>query len=296
MNADAKAMMLSNHVEIIDIDSWQSFQSHVASYSQGHNRYKWCFRGHAEWDWLLETSLERLSRHPHENMERAERILLGRFKRQAHHFLTRTPAENDFVEWLALMQHWGVPTRLLDFTLSPYVALFFALREKPRAASGKMPDGHNCECSPTHAALWAMHHVGLQSLAMDEFRAEGTPIKTGETREALKNALRKGSLLKAVLPIQPFFLNERLAAQQGLFLCPVSFRLPFELLITQSRYFGIFPRDGATAIARKLRIPLSQRGKMLRELFRMNIGSASLFPGLEGYARSIGESYSALEG
>ena len=59
--------------------------------------------------------------------EEQEERTLRIFKRKAHHFLDRTPAEEEEFEWLALMQHHGAPTRLLDFTWSPYVAAFFAL-------------------------------------------------------------------------------------------------------------------------------------------------------------------------
>src|SRR5215472_16784682 len=48
-------------------------------------------------------------------------------KRKATHFLENVPDRTDDFEWLALMQDHGAPTRLLDFSWSPYVAAFFAL-------------------------------------------------------------------------------------------------------------------------------------------------------------------------
>ncbi|MGA2329841.1 MAG: FRG domain-containing protein [Bryobacteraceae bacterium] len=200
----------------------------------------------------------------------------------------RTPTETELVEWFALMQHWGLPTRLLDFTLSPYVALYFALRERPSACK---------TCGPTHAAVWAVHHVALQSIAK---RALGLPnAKPEEFRQAFDKLLAAKSDSGAVVPIQPFLMNERLAAQQGIFLCPSSLRLPFDVLISQPDDFRfvVVPEERKVKeeFARKLIVPLSQRTQMLRELSRMNISAASLFPGLDGYARSIRESYEMLE-
>jgi hypothetical protein len=67
----------------------------------------------------------------------------------------------------------------------------------------------------------------------------------------------------------------------------VSLRISFEHFISQLREFRLFVENDKVTVTRKILIPLSQRTSILRELFRMNIGSVSLFPGLEGYATSI---------
>lgn len=100
----------------------------------------WCFRGQRDADWLLTTTLDRAVTQTIISDERTtltgkldyrpyEKRLLLDFQRGAHQYYSVTPAADDVVDWLALLQHHGAPTRLLDWTESPYVALYFALRE-----------------------------------------------------------------------------------------------------------------------------------------------------------------------
>ena len=55
--------------------------------------------------------------------------LLRRFKRQYYQYSTSNPEDNNFSEWYSLMQHYGAPTRFLDWTYSFFVAIFFAIEE-----------------------------------------------------------------------------------------------------------------------------------------------------------------------
>jgi hypothetical protein len=81
-------------------------------------------------------------------------------------------------------------------------------------------------------------------------------------------------------PQNPFRLNERLRIQKGVFLVPGSIELPFEENLT-----AMTGHDSGNV--RKLIIPLVDRRKALPQLFEMNISQTSLFPGLDGYARSL---------
>ena len=78
------------------------------------------YRGQSDVSWAL---LPRLARQP--NGLKRESALLARFKQNAS-LLLPAVARSDW-EWLAIMQHYRAPTRLLDWTESPLVALYFAV-------------------------------------------------------------------------------------------------------------------------------------------------------------------------
>ena len=114
-----------------EIKDWDDFEAVISK-----KLYRsWLFRGHSELDWKLESSLYRLfddtqailPRNRKFAKDKHEEELIRVFKSHSHLYLDNLPEKTDTLEWLALMQHYGTPTRLLDMTFSPYVAAFFAL-------------------------------------------------------------------------------------------------------------------------------------------------------------------------
>jgi hypothetical protein len=252
------------------IKDWSQLQQELEKYFDKPTA-SWAFRGAGKTEWALQSSLERLGI---KLAVEAERYVLTTFQRRVHHYISAPPAQDDYLEWLALLQHHGAPTRLLDWTKSPYVALFFALDER-REAGG-------------FCALWAIDLRWCKNQAIQVI--QGNPLGQTLAIEPDESLGKPGTFpaaffteppLKFVTPLQPFRMNERLTIQQGLFLCPGDLRAGFE-----SNLLAFQMPDFADHV-QKLVIPIDLREKILAMLNKMNINRASLFPGIDGFAQSL---------
>ncbi len=250
----------------------------------------WIFRGHARRDTPLETTLLRARREsPGPFQAEWEERLLRRFQSRAHHYVSDLPKRGDRLEWLALIQHYGGPTRLLDFSHSFYLAAFFAV-EKARADEA--------------AAVWAVNYDMLSERIAREFDLPWPPRNRDRMNRELNklaNAFLAGEREPEpfVINVAPERMNERLSIQQGLFLVPCDLGVPFEENL--AAVFGLPPDflrrghliewggDALPPDAAIVRIELSAglHTDALRDLHAMNVTSASLFPGLDGFARSL---------
>ena len=103
------------------IETFTAFNEFVQSQYFGTRHGAWLFHGLACSSWCLLPAAGRTDRED----VKFEPKMLAEFKRRAAPHLTHVPT-NDF-EWLALAQHHGLPTRLLDWSSNPYVALYFAV-------------------------------------------------------------------------------------------------------------------------------------------------------------------------
>lgn len=228
----------------------------------------WAFRGQRDARWPLWTALSRRLHDagvdPRAWRGQEERILRI-FRRKAHLFLDHIPDEDDSFQWLSLMAHHGAPTRLLDFTWSPYVAAYFAL-----------------ERAIADAAVWALCPPRLA-------RPLAAPGGRGRVSRERVNLKRPGNyerwFLPGTLPVvyvgEPYVMNQRLVAQGGTFVVPGVLDRPVEAIVAQGG------DDEPPAIVQLVLDTARMRRDAMRALYSMNITHATLFPGLDGLARSL---------
>ncbi len=254
----------------MDVTSWEQFVGLVDRLDVGSpTQPPYAYRGQSDASWGLVPSLVRKCQRfgvDEEQALRIEEFALTEFRSQAHlHvppniFATTT----DALGWWTLMQHHGAPTRLLDWCASPYVAAYFAVVGHPDSPG----------------ALWWVHTHTVHSAMAEKY--EGTDIPK-------RASLIPNQFLRAGAPPVLIFVSRnnktvRMVAQQGLF------SISRQVLGDHGNMVGeCIPEDSSQELFRKVVIPESQKSTFLRKLRHLNITASSLFPGLDGLARSVDE-------
>ena len=223
----------------------------------GLHRSNFAFRGRTRAEDDLSTSLARLGGDP----ATIERPLLRHFRKYAAR--DAVPVDSTW-NWLALAQHHGLPTRLLDWTFSPYVALHFA------TASRSAGDG----------AVWMIDYVRAHELAPKKLRecldAEGTNLFTTEMLESVAPELvdleRFGD--DFVVFVEPPSFDERIVNQYAL----------FSLASRSDCSFDDWVREHDD-LARRVVIPAELKWEVRDKLDQANVTERVLFPGLDGLTR-----------
>ncbi len=254
-------MAQSEPYPTLSVASWSEFVEAATTKYTG-----WAFRGQSDVAWPLQSTLARrfatAKIDPRAFTEQESRILRI-FQRKAHLFIDKVPDEEDSFRWLAMMQHHGAPTRLLDFTWSPYVAAFFAL-----------------ENATEQAAVWAIN--------VRELFGQRVSLGRGRGRSFPPGMREKGNYEKFFLPNRFFFLapgepnvmNQRLIAQSGTFIVPSTLGEPVEDIVKRYKNWQ--------NVLVKFKLPtVKLRERAMYELYNMNITQYTLFPGLDGLARSM---------
>jgi hypothetical protein len=234
-------------------------------------RARVAFRGHAHSGRGLRASLAILGG----DFAAKERHVLRNFRKYAH----RTFVGEDVVwNWLSLAQHHGLPTRLLDWTYSPYVALHFVTTDLARF--GEEGEIWVVDFHQTNALL----PRPLQEL----LRSEGSDVFTGEMLSSIAPTLSEFDALAGdpfVLFLEPPSLDDRIVNQAALFSIMSSPHVPLD------DWLAAHP-----AVWRRVIVPAALKWEIRDKLDQSNVNERVLFPGLDGLSRWLRRYYTERDG
>lgn len=236
--------------EAVFESSWQS--------SISRHRLPFVFRGTPRAAHGLETSLQQGGFEAH------ERHLLTSFRKYA----LRNAVHGDWLwNWLSLGKHHGLPTRLLDWTYSPYVAMHFAT--------------HDVRNFDEDATIWCVDFRRMNEILPEPLRkvlqTEDVNILTTEMINRVATTLEELESLGRddfVVFFEPPSLDERIINQFALFSLPSRATLSLEALLTRR------PNT-----YRRILIPAALKWEIRDKLDQANITERVLFPGLDGVSQ-----------
>ncbi len=259
------------------VENWQGFLDYIVKFIPKPDKPygQMGFRGQERKSstWRLQPSIARQlpSNCTFEAALGIERLLLQEFRQDGHRNLPNWEIPDprnayQLLGWLMAMQQYGAPTRLLDWTFSPYVAAYFAVREAPEE------DG----------VLW-MHYYPALVKALQA--PPKTDVSLGRVDKALAGKAETPSAPPGICAVfQKMQRPERMYAQQGFYMVCEDPRRAHDEVMDE-----IAKKASAEPFLHKMVITSSAKVQFLANLRMMNITGASLFPGADGLGRHVAE-------
>jgi len=265
-------------MEELRVQSWTELidRMYQGSWYQPHGRFRspYVFRGLPDYRYDRRTSLCRLGG----DFASVEDDLLRNFRKYAHR--SESPGSS-WWNWLALAQHHGLPTRLLDWTFSPFVALHFVTEK--------------FDLFQTDGIVWCIDFVELRRFLPkalnDILEQNGASVfaawmldQYAPTLEEFDRKVKEAGT-ECVLFLEPPSLDERIVNQSALFSMMSSPSLQLEEWLYEHE------RENPK-ICRKIVIPASLKWEVRDKLDMANITERVMFPGLDGLSAYLRRYYS----
>ena len=246
-------------------------QLYEGSWNANLRRFRspFAFRGLADAEHDLSTSLSRLA-GAHPDIAKLELAMLRNFRKYAAQL---TPARVDSIwHWLTMAQHHGLPTRLVDWTFSPLVALHFATEH---------PADYDRD-----GAVWCVDFVRANQLLPKRLRSiledEGSDTFTADMLDGFATLRDFDGLSRDIflMFLEPPALDARILNQAAL----------FSLMPSPSASLDEWLAVHAD-LSRRVIVPAELKWEVRDKLDQANITERTLFPGLDGLSRSLERYY-----
>ncbi|MCU5476184.1 FRG domain-containing protein [Bacillus cereus] len=255
------------------IEDWAHFEKFITEL----NSPEWIFRGQRSASWDIRTSFYRelnsLSTIDKSLAFKYENSIVqdftGSYKLydnlyefpKSDDIYTAYGYTEDYLEKLSILQHYGAPTRLLDWTFSPYIGVYFGL------------DGAN-----ENFCVYALNSWKLQEMAKARLQ---------EHYFKFKNNINLMGNAEFVFTYVPKQTNRRIRVQQGLFLVPsVLDKTIDDILLNNYEVIDGITTDGSL-VGIKFIFNQNAINSCWKKLQQMNITPETIYPGFEGFCKSL---------
>ena len=251
------------------VGSWEEFVQHASIRDIGNPIYPtFIYRGQTDDSWPLSPSLARQAINARLSTQQTialELAALRQFQELAHLYLppSTIPPEGDLGAWWMLMQHYGVPTRVLDWTESPFVALYFAV-QGTLARPG---------------VVWLIH-PGTTIEHLQKMHEGYKPPSTTEDWKPFSEPDAKPLLYF----LKRRTMTDRMSSQQ------MQTTISPQVLADHGQIVAdALPDRKQIEQFTRLIIPAERKPEFLRRLRGMNVTARALFPGIDGLGKSAAE-------
>lgn len=240
----------------MEISNWSQYKDWIETTLDNERDY--LFRGQLDPAWKLKTSFHRHASALKYSMDQYVDFLIP----STHHYVSATYREkfdlvqpDEFGAFLALLQHHGYPTPLLDWTLSPYIAAYFAFRD----VNAKDPQVDSVKIYIFDHIEWTKTYDQPLDLRLKE------PFVS-----VLQTHARN---------------NQRMIAQNGVYTA--------SNIEDIEAYLISLGASKNKSFLNVITLPVHERNRVIRDLSLMGINEMTLFPGIDGVCRSMKETHFA---
>lgn len=248
------ADLIENLSQVLDIA--KSTQS-----SFGDTSIIW-WRGQGDETWKLQPGIFRKNQNV-DLIVRNESSLYLQFMAEAPTRYDKCPGKEESAKWLFLMQHYGLKTRLLDWTCSPLIALFFVVSESEQ----------------TNGDLWALNAKSLNEL-QTQVSQGGLFLDHSQFVIPILNAAFSGINKPDLKTIA--MLNDQIDTR----------------MLVQNARFVLFGNETPledlgenNKVLKRFKIPCSKKSDLKKELASLGITRANLFPDLGSLSVNLNEDF-----
>lgn len=289
-------MRINNVQEYIDaiekLKNKYTYRAHsIGEFSNDIVEPKFLFRGHGNHNkYELEPKIFRTKKTQYGSITQYSQLeynILADFISEAKAY-EKNILDNDIQAWLEIAQHYKVPTRLLDFTENPLVALYFACRSK----------------TDTVAAVWILNEK------LYEKRIWNVPfLKLTVDSQTIVNAIiereillfgkpQRNNLIEYKYPwiYKPRYRDERMKFQSSMFMIWGSMEGALTNMLAENDYMNFEDKEvvtpDTTGFLCALEINPEKKTEILKQLNMLGINEKFIYPGLDGIGKTIAKKYS----